>query len=75
MKKQISPDQKQFRPKSGRLLDQVREVLRYHHYALTTERSYIGWIKQFIRFNELKHPKDIGREEIGKRRSNLYLCY
>ncbi len=30
-----------FRPKPGKLLDQVREVMRYHHYAIRTEKTYI----------------------------------
>jgi len=30
-----------FRPNSGlKLMDQVREVLRYHHYAYRTEQTY-----------------------------------
>ena len=34
-----------FRPNpEARLLDQVREVLRYHHYAYRTEQTYCEWI-------------------------------
>lgn len=29
-------------PKSARLMDQVREVLRFHHYAYNTEKSYVA---------------------------------
>ena len=39
-----------FKPQSNRLMDQVREVLRYHHYAIRTEESYVKWILAFIRF-------------------------
>lgn len=53
-----------FEPRSARLMDQVREVLRYHHYALRTEESYIRWILAYIRFHGRKHPKDMGREHI-----------
>jgi len=28
-----------YKPKSERLVDQVREVLRYHHYSYRTERN------------------------------------
>ncbi|MGY8815095.1 MAG: hypothetical protein ACKVHQ_10355, partial [Gammaproteobacteria bacterium] len=31
----------------GRLMNQVREVLRFHHYAYSTEKSYIVWNLQF----------------------------
>jgi integrase len=51
-------------PKSLRLMDQVREVLRFHHYAFNTEKSYVSWILQYIRFNNKKHPKDMGKYEV-----------
>lgn len=53
-----------FKPQSARLMDQVREVLRYHHYSIRTEQSYIKWILAFIRFNGKRHPKDLDRTEI-----------
>jgi len=36
--------------KSIRLLDQLREQIRYLHYSLRTEEAYMSWIKNFIRF-------------------------
>jgi len=33
-----------------KLLDQVRNVLRLHHYSIHTERSYIDWIKRYVHF-------------------------
>ena len=53
-----------FSPKPGKLMDQVREVLRYHHYSYRTEETYIRWILQFIHFNNKQHPKDMGKMEI-----------
>jgi len=60
-----------FRPKPGRLIDQVKEVLRYHHYKLTTERTYVKWILAFIRFHGRRHPKDMGKTEIEAFLSHL----
>ena len=51
-------------PKSTRLLDQVRETLRYHHYAIRTEKTYLKWILHFIKFNGTRHPKQMGKPEI-----------
>ena len=34
----FKPDQKL------KLMDQVRQVLRYHHYAYRTEQTYCDWI-------------------------------
>ena len=53
-----------FNPQSARLMDQVREVLRYHHYSIRTEQSYIKWILAFIRFHDKRHPKTMGKTEI-----------
>lgn len=50
--------------KSTRLLDQLREQIRYLHYSLRTEEAYLYWVKNFIRFHGLKHPRDMGQVEI-----------
>jgi len=60
----IKDNKQKFSPKSVRLMDQVREVLRFHHYAYNTEQSYVSWILQYIRFNNKRHPKDMGKHEI-----------
>jgi len=52
-------------------MDQVREVLRYHHYALRTEESYVKWILSFIRFNGRRHPREMGKVEIESFLSDL----
>jgi len=59
-----SDKESQYRPKATRLMDQVREVLRFHHYAYATERSYTRWILRYIRFHGRRHPQDMGREEV-----------
>ena len=53
-----------FIPQSLRLMDQVKEVLRYHHYASRTEESYTHWILAFIRFNNKQHTKELGKKHI-----------
>jgi hypothetical protein len=55
-----------FRPDSGlKLMGQVRQVLRYYHYAYRTEQTYCDWIVRFIRFHGSKrHPKDMGKSEV-----------
>jgi integron integrase len=55
-----------------KLMDQVRQVLRYHHYAIATERTYVQWIVRFIRyFNNRLHPRDMGAKEIENFLSHL----
>ncbi len=47
-----------------KLLDRVRAVMRQKHYSRRTEESYVAWIKRFIYFHHLRHPRDMGAEEI-----------
>ncbi|GAB3777035.1 class 1 integron integrase IntI1 [Ramlibacter monticola] len=47
-----------------RLLTQARERARYLHYSLRTENAYLYWIRFFIRWNGVKHPRDMGSAEV-----------
>jgi cbb3-type cytochrome oxidase cytochrome c subunit len=44
--------------------DWRRERLRYGHYSLSTERSYVYWVRWFVRFHSLRHPRDMGAAEV-----------
>jgi integron integrase len=50
--------------RSARLLDQLRERIRYDHYSLKTERSYVHWVRRFVHFHGLRHPKEMGGAEV-----------
>lgn len=58
-------------PKSHKLLDQVREVLRYHHYSIRTEESYVSWVLKYIKYHSKKHPNTMGKKEIEDFLSHL----
>ena len=47
-----------------KLLDIVRDKIRFKHYSYSTERSYIHWIKQYIFFHNKKHPIEMAKREI-----------
>lgn len=47
-----------------RLLDQVRERIRYKHYSLRTEKAYVYWIRWFVRWSGLRHPREMGAFEV-----------
>ena len=49
---------------SSRLLGQLRERLRYLHYSLRTEESYVYWARFFIQFHGLRHPQAMGKPEV-----------
>jgi site-specific recombinase XerD len=54
---------------SARLLDQVRERVRYMHYSLKTEKAYIYWVRFFVRWSAaqpggMRHPRDMGAQDV-----------
>jgi integron integrase len=53
------------------LLTQLREQLRYLHYSIRTEQAYLYWVRQFIHFNGLRHPRELGRQEVAQFLSHL----
>jgi len=52
--------------KTTRLLDQLRERIRYSHYSLRTEKTYVHWARRFIRFHGLRHPRTLGGPDVEK---------
>jgi len=53
-------------------MDQVRETLRYYHYAMSTEKTYCQWIVRYVHFYGAKrHPKDMGSREVERFLSHL----
>ena len=47
-----------------KLLDRMRAAIRVKHYSLRTERTYLGWVKQFVRWSGMRHPSDMGATEV-----------
>ena len=47
-----------------KLLDQVRDKIHFKHYSLSTENTYLSWIKQFILYHGKRHPVDMGAAEV-----------
>ena len=47
-----------------RLLEQVRDRIRARHLSYRTEKTYLYWIRRFIRFHKMRHPRDMAAPEI-----------
>ncbi len=47
-----------------KLLDTVRDKIRFKHYSYQTEKSYLGWIKHYIFHHNKKHPIEMAKPEI-----------
>lgn len=43
-----------------KLMDQVSIVCRRRHFSRRTEEAYCFWIRKYIRFHSLKHPRELG---------------
>ena len=54
---------------SVRLLDQLRERIRYVHYSLSTEKAYVYWVPFFVRWRGrggvMRHPREMGGGRTG----------
>lgn len=51
--------------KPPKLLDRLREALRVRHYSRRTEETYSYWAKRFILFHQVRHPAEMGAEEVN----------
>ena len=48
-----------------KLLDSMREALRARHYSRRTEETYCHWVKRFVYFHKMRHPKEMAEPEIN----------
>jgi integron integrase len=46
------------------LLGAVRDTIRLKHYSLRTEKTYIGWVRRYLRFCGGRHPRTLGVPEV-----------
>ena len=56
-------------PRSAKLLDQVRERVRYTHHSLQTEKVYVYWAKAYVLWvarsgGSFRHPREMGQAEV-----------
>ncbi|MDT8282561.1 MAG: phage integrase N-terminal SAM-like domain-containing protein [Gammaproteobacteria bacterium] len=47
-----------------KLMDQVRDKIRFKQYSIRTESTYCEWIKRYIIFHNKRHPSEMGASEI-----------
>lgn len=56
-----------------RLQQEFNNAVRLANYSLATERSYWGWVRQFLHFHNMRHPSEMGGPEISQFLSHLVL--
>lgn len=57
--------------KPAKLADQIRQSCRVRHYSMATERAYVRWYQQFVRWAGLKHPATLGGDRVEAWLSHL----
>ena len=55
----------------AKLEDRIRQACRVRHYSLSTERAYVRWYKEFVRWAGLKHPAKLGGDRVEAYLSHL----
>src|SRR5438093_7736734 len=53
------------------LLAQLRGALRTRHYSVRTEEAYVAWVRRFVRFCGLRHPRELGQADVTRFLSSL----
>lgn len=52
------------------LIQRYKEELEVRHYARRTVTTYEQWLRRFLRFHHLRHPREMGSAEV-----NAFLTY
>ncbi len=60
-------------PTAPKLEDQLRAAIRVRDYALATERSYVHWYRNFVRFHRRRHPREVGADGVREFLDHLAL--
>ena len=47
------------------LIQRYREELQVRHYARRTVQTYEQWLRRFLRFHALRHPREMGSDEVN----------
>lgn len=56
-----------------RLQQEFIETIRLANYSLATERSYWACVRQYLHFHHMRHPAEMGSNEISQFLSHLVL--
>jgi integron integrase len=56
---------------TSQLLGALRRALRLRHYSPRTEEVYVHWVRRFVRFCGLRHPRELGTAEVTRFLSSL----
>ncbi len=58
-------------PSGPKLMVRLHRAARARRLSPRTERTYASWVRRFVKFHGLRHPREMGAEEIGRFLSHL----
>ena len=47
-----------------KLEDRLRGALRVKVLAITTEETYVGWSRRYVKYFQMRHPQEMGAREV-----------
>lgn len=50
--------------KPTRFMDKLKAFIRSRNLAFKTEKTYCFWVKKFIKYHNLKHPQEMGGQDV-----------
>ena len=48
-----------------KLLQQVSRAVRARRYSPRTEEAYVAWVRRFVRYQGVRHPDELGVEQVN----------
>jgi integron integrase len=49
-----------------KLMEAVHERCRLRHLSTRTEEAYSAWIRRYVKYHRLRHPREMGEAEVGQ---------
>ena len=62
---------KELERRPGALLEAVRTAAEMRHLSERTEAAYVSWVKRFVKYSGMRHPSELGAEEVTAFLSHL----
>ena len=44
----------------------LRRAIRVRHYSRRTEQCYVAWVRRYVRFHGLRHPRELDAGDVNR---------
>lgn len=62
----MPPSRSRTPSRGPRLMDRLRLAIRLRQLSRRTETAYTGWVRRFIAFHGMRHPEQLGAEDVRR---------